>query len=59
MGCACSSKKSKILSLNQPKKEVTVSDGVTITEYNAGRKVFTITVSSENSIPRSSSSLVK
>lgn len=59
MGCAYSSKKSRILSLNQAKKESTVSDGIVVMEYNAGRKVFTVTVISEDSIPRTSSCLVK
>ena len=59
MGCVYSSKNSKILSLTQAKKESTVGDGVVVMEYNAGRKVFTVTVVSEDSIPRISSCLVK
>ena len=55
MGCAFSSKKSKI----QDKSRITVSDGITVMEYNAGRKVFTVTVTSEDSIARTSSCLVK
>ena len=59
MGCAFSSKKSKVLSLIQDKSRITVSDGITVMEYNAGRKVFTVTVTSEDSIARTSSCLVK
>jgi hypothetical protein len=53
------SQSSKNLLITDTKKRSTTGDGPIVMEYNAGKKIFTVTVVAETPLARTSSCLVK